>query len=160
MTAEQREVTPARGEQHNALAVFLGQWKAEGHAYGGSSQSVGDPKGAPQPWTSTHTGAWHTGAFFLVQDERAMVGGAPFDTLSVMGVDADTGRYFARSFENHGFYRHYDVRVNGRVWNLTGATERARIEFSEDGMTQTIIWEWRPTDRWLPLCDRVAHRHD
>jgi hypothetical protein len=46
------------------------------------------------------------------------------------------------------------------VWTFTGATERARIEFSPDGRTQTIVWEWRPKDRWMPLCDRVARRED
>jgi hypothetical protein len=41
-----------------------------------------------------------------------------------------------------------------------GETERARIEFSEDGRQQMITWEWRPRDQWLPLCDRVAVRQD
>jgi len=45
--------------------------------------------------------------------------------------------------------------VDGRVWTLTGETESARIEFSEDGNTQTITWEWLPKG---PLCDRVAKR--
>jgi len=149
-----------RGDQHDALAVFLGRWRAEGKSYGSPSQPDDDPKSAAEPWLSTHTGTWHTGEFFLVQDERAIIGANPFDTLSVMGVDAKTGRYFARSFENHGFYRHYDVAVDGRVWTLTGETERARTEFSADGRTQTISWEWRPQDRWLPLCDRRARRED
>lgn len=109
---------------------------------------------------STHVGKWHTGEFFLIQDERAMTGENPFDTLSIMGVDATTGRYFLRSFENHGFYRHYDVTLDGRVWTLTGEFERARVEFSADGNTQTITWEWRPKDTWLPLCDRVAVREE
>ena len=77
-----------------------------------------------------------------------------------MGVDTQTGRYFARSFENHGFYRRYDVAVDRQVWTLSGDFERARIEFSADGRTQTITWEWRPKGQWLPLCDRVAHRED
>jgi hypothetical protein len=160
MSAAEPEPAPTRGAAHDALAVFLGRWRAEGLAYGGPRQTPDDPKGAPVPWVSTHTGAWHTGAFFLLQDERATVGGAPFDTLSVLGVDPATGRHFARTFENHGFSRHYDVAVEGRVWTLTGARERARIEFGADGRTQTIMWEWRPGDRWLPLCDRVARRVD
>jgi hypothetical protein len=155
-----REIAPVLGDKHQALAVFLGQWRAEGESYGSSNQPPEDPKSAAEPWTSTHTGEWHTGAFFLIQDERAVVGGKPFDTLSVLGVDAKTGRYFARAFENHGFYRHYDVAVDSRVWTLTGETERARIQFGEDGKTQTITWEWRPKHRWLPLCDRVARRED
>ena len=87
-------------------------------------------------------------------------GGETFDTLSVMGVDPQTGNYFARSFENHGFYRHYDVSVDGKVWTFSGEHERARIEFSEDNRKQTIVWEWKPQDQWLPLCDRTATRID
>ena len=155
-----KEGAPKRGDQHAALAIFLGRWRAEGKSYGGPNQPDEDPKSTSELWVSTHTGIWHSGDFFLVQDERAMVGGKPFDTLSVMGVDANTGSYFARSFENHGFYRRYDASVSGRVWTFTGSMERARIEFSADWRTQTIAWEWRPKDRWLPLCDRVAGRED
>jgi len=37
--------------------------------------------------------------------------------------------------------------------------ERARIQFSEDGDRQTVLWEWRPfDDEWQPLCDRVNIR--
>jgi hypothetical protein len=160
VSASDDQGVPKRGTQHRALEAFLGRWRAEGQAYGSASQSADDPRGAPEPWVSTHTGKWHTGEFFLIQDERATVGGKPFDTLSVLGVDARTGRHFARSFENHGFYRHYDVTVDARVWTLAGDSERARIEFSADGRTQTITWEWRHADRWLPLCDRVAQRED
>jgi hypothetical protein len=160
MTASDHEAPPTRGVQHDLLAVFLGRWRATGQAYGSPKQPQDDPKSAPETWTSTHVGRWHTGEFFLIQDERAIVGSSPFDTLSIMGVDLATGRYFARSFENHGFYRRYDAAVDGRIWTLTGEWERARIEFSADGRTQTISWEWRPKGRWLPLCDRVATRED
>jgi hypothetical protein len=139
------------------LEVFLGDWKAEGQSYGGPDQDPEDPRGRPTPWTSTHNARWHTGRFFLIQDERAHVGG-PFDTLSVMGWDDAKGRYFARTFENHGFYRDYDVTAEGRVWTVSGETERARIEFSDDGKRQEITWEWRPEGLWLPLCDRIATR--
>lgn len=77
-----------------------------------------------------------------------------------MGVDAETGTYFARTFENHGFTRHYDVAKDGRTWTLKGDHERAVITFSEDAKTQVIVWEWKPGDRWLPLCDRTAVRLD
>ena len=114
MTTSDDEVSPIRGPQHEALAVFLGRWQAEGQSYGGPNQRAEAPKRAAEPWVSTHSGKWHTGEFFLIQDERALVGGKPFDTLSVMGIDAKTGHYFVRSVENHGFYRHYAVSVDGR----------------------------------------------
>src|SRR5687768_1631922 len=142
MTTSDNEAPPERGAKHEALACFLGRWRAEGRTYGISKHPDDDPRSAAVPWVSTHLGMWHTGEFFLIQDERAMTGGNPFDTLTIMGVDAKAGSYFARSFENHGFCRHYDVSVDGRTWKLDGEFERARIEFSADGRSQTIAWEW------------------
>jgi hypothetical protein len=55
------------------------------------------------------------------------------------------------------FFGSFNVRqVAGTVWVISGKTERARIEFTDDARRQTIAWEWRPQDAWLPLCDRVA----
>lgn len=153
------ESPPKRGPKHDALAIFLGEWTATGTSFGGTDQS-GDPRANGEPWTSTHRAFWHTGNFFLVQDERAVVGGKPFDTLAVMGVDPESGEYFSRGFENHGFYRDYRMTVDGKQWRIDGATERATITFSDDDRRQDIRWEWKPEDRWLPLCDRVAVRVD
>lgn len=160
MSENDSELMPERDARHEALSVFLGEWKAEGTSYGETEQPSDDPKRNGAAWTSTHTGRWHSGEFFLIQDEKARPGGEIFDTLSVMGVDPQTGKYFARSFENHGFYRHYEVTVNDKVWTFTGEHERARIEFSADNRKQMIVWEWKPKDKWLPLCDRTATRID
>ena len=84
---------PERSADHEALAAFLGRWKAEGTAYGAPDQSADDPKGNGAPWVSEHHGYWHTGEFFLVQDERARPGGKVFDTLSIMGVDPEYESY-------------------------------------------------------------------
>ena len=96
----------------------------------------------------------------MIQDERASPGGATFDTLSIMGPDESTGGYFVRSFENHGFYRQYNLSVDGDRWVLTGEHERATVIFSDNDRTQTISWEWKPDDTWLPLCNRIATRTD
>lgn len=161
MTTHDAEAPPTHGSQHDRLAVFLGDWKAEGRSYGGTDQSGDDPRSNGVTWESTHTGRWHTGEFFLVQDEKACLGGHDqFDTLSVLGVDPTSGRYFARTFENHGFYRHYELTVDGDRWTVIGEHERATITFGDDDRTQTIVWEWKPDDRWLPLCDRTATRTD
>jgi hypothetical protein len=160
MTKQKNEAPPIRGTGHIALSVFLGDWRAKGTSFGGTDQSQSEPRANGVPWVSTHSARWHTGEFFLIQDERARLDGKPFDTLSVLGVDDDTGVYFARSFENHGYYRRYGVSVHGRTWLIEGKTERARTVFSIDGNTQTIAWEWLRNDQWLPLCDRIATRVD
>lgn len=154
------EQPPSRTEAHDRLEVFLGDWRAEGESYGSPNQREDDPKSTPASWTSSHTGRWHTGQFFLIHDERATVAGQPFATLSILGVDPATQRYVMRSFENHGFARRYEVTNEGRIWTCTGELERCRIELSADGRTQTIVWEWNPSGSWLPLCDRTARRLD
>ena len=160
MTKKNATIIPKRGQKHEALTIFLGDWKAEGTSYGGTDQSGADPRANGVPWKSTHTGRWHTGKFFLIQDERADLDGAPFDTLSVMGVEEDENGYFARSFENHGFFRHYAVSVDGAKWTLTGDTERATTIFSNGNRKQVIVWEWKVDGKWLPLCERTAVRQD
>lgn len=152
------ESPPEHTGLHEALSVFLGDWEATGTSYGSPDQDPDDPKGKPEDWTSRHSAKWHTGEFFLIQDERTMVGGRQFDTISVIGVDPATGQYFAHGFENHGFERRYKMKSDGRVWTLTGEFERATITFSMDGRRQDIAWEWKPGGTWLPLCDRIATR--
>jgi hypothetical protein len=138
--------------------VFLGEWRAKGMSYGGTDQSGADPKANGVAWVSTHTAQWHTGGFFLIQDERAQIDGKAFDTLSVIGVSPGRDDYIVRTFENHGFYRHYPLSVDNRTWLLEGKTERAKTVFDADGRTQRITWEWLRAGKWLPLCDRVASR--
>ena len=133
------ETAPIRGSAHDALSVFLGEWRAEGMSFGGTDQSGADPKANGVSWVSTHTARWHSGEFFLFQDERAQIGTASLDTVSVMGVEVGGNDCFARTFENHGFYRHYALSVDGQAWMLEGKTERARIVFAGNGNTQTII---------------------
>ena len=155
MTAN--ESVPVRGSRHEVLAVFLGDWRAEGTSFGGTDQSGSDPRANGIPWVSTHSAHWHTGEFFLIQDERAQLAGKPFDTLNIFGAKVGGG-LFARTFDNNGFYRHYALSVKDRIWLLTGETERATTTFSADGNAQTIAWEWLRDGKWLPLCDRVASR--
>lgn len=140
---------------HERLAVFLGDWRAEGTSYGGEEQSAADPRGGATQWRSIHSARWHSGNYFIVQDERA---NGPFDTLSFMGWDPEAKLYFVRSIENHGFARNYTMTVVDRDWTLRGEHERATFTFSPSGGTQYVKWEWKPAAEWLPLCERTAHR--
>lgn len=155
-----RAAPPVRSSLHDALEMFVGDWRAEGQSYRSVHQSIADPKAIARPWRSTHSARWHSGRFFLVHDEKAHAGDDAIDTLTVMGVDATSGRLFALSFESQGDERRYEVNVDGRRWTFDGPTERALIDFSADARTQRIVWEWKPRDRWLPLCERTAVRVD
>ena len=152
--ARMKEAAPdapvTRTELHTALEVFVGRWRAEGWAYTGTGR---------ERWFSTIEVKWHTGEFFLIQDERQYSGeeaSGVFETHSVFGVEPGTNDYFVHNFENHGFFRLYKVKRDARIWTFDGQTERARYEFSEDGRKVTIAWELLKGGVWKPLCDRVA----
>lgn len=149
--------TAAANGPSEKLAVFLGDWHAQGSSYGGDAQTSDNPHAGETPWNSIHSARWYSGNYFIVQDERA---NGPFNTLSLLGWDAEAERYFARTIENHGFARDYTMTVVGHMWTLTGEHERATFRFSEDGCTQEVSWEWKPAEDWLPLCDRTAARVD
>lgn len=136
-------------DEHKALQVFIGDWIGEGTAYGADSQGG--------PWRSVTSAQWHSGEYFVVQDERA---NGPFDTRAFLGWDSDRGTFFSWSVENHGFCREYLLSNDGSVWTFTGDKERATVTFSDDGRTQTHHWEFRPEGEWITLCDRVETRVD
>ncbi len=151
---------PVRGARHEQLDVFVGRWYAEGQSFGGPQQDLENPRSNGEQWRSDEVVEWHAGQFFVVGLEDAKIKErATLVTRWILGFDAQTDELFSFSIEDHGFSRRYAVKVEGRMWTFTGATERASVEFSEDGTRQTVRWEWRPRgDRWLPLCDRVNVR--
>ena len=149
---------PRLGPEHERLGVFAGTWRAEGTSYG-ADQDPAAPRANGAAWTSEETVRFLDGGFFLISNERAMVGSDLLVTHAIIGWDKAGGHYVSHAAENHGHYRRYEIGVSGQVWTFGSGTERARIEFSEDGTCQTVFWEWRPNgDRWLPLCERVNRR--
>jgi hypothetical protein len=158
MTTSNYGPPPVRGQQHDLLSVFVGTWHAEGVSYG-EGQDRARPRAHGRPWKSDETTVWHPGGFFLVQHEHAQTGSGTLITHAIVGFDASAGHYVSHAVENHGHYRRYVIHVVDRVWTLTAELERARIEFSEDLRTQSVVWEWRPFgDEWLPLCERTNVR--
>lgn len=151
---------PRLGPEYERLGIFAGNWRAEGTSYG-ADQDPAAPRANGAAWSSEETVRLLDGGFFLILDERAMVGSDLLVTHAIIGWDKAAGQYVSHAAENHGHYRRYEIAVSGRTWTLDSGTERARIEFSEDGTYQTVFWEWRPKgDRWLPLCERVNRRID
>ena len=140
---------PVRGVEHDRLAEWVGEWRAQGTSFAAD--------GSATRWQSEESVEWLPGRFFLLQRWNEHGAKEPFIGTSVIGFDPPAG-YFIHSFENHGFYRRYDMTVEGSVWTISGATERARIEFTEGGKTQLIRWEFKPAETWQPLCERIALR--
>src|SRR3954469_24917702 len=93
-----------RTDAHSALGAFVGRWRAEGWSYTGTDPNAKDPKQPRERWFSTISAEWHTGEFFLIQNEREYSGEdstGVFETHSVFGVEPETGEWFVHTFENH-----------------------------------------------------------
>lgn len=58
-----------------------------------------------------------------------------------------------------GFHRAYDLDIKGETWNIQGETERATMEFDEDGSTYKEFWEIKSDVKWRPLCRRTGKKH-
>lgn len=158
MSAVKSTKIPLRGAPHAHLGIFVGKWRAEGESFA-VGQTKKTPRGSVQKWVSDETYDWLPGRFFVIQHWDAKTGATAFKGTAIMSYDAALGHYTTRSYENHGFIRDYVTKVDGDIWTFTGATERARVEFTDRGKTQKIAWEWRkPGEAWLPLCDRKAKR--
>ena len=153
-----KDLIPELGAPHERLGVFVGKWHAKGDSYA-AGQIKDNPRAVIEKWISDETFEWLPGKFFIMQRWDAKTGANEFNGIAIISFDAETGNYVTRSYENHGFIRDYVTRVDGDVWTFTGKSERARVEFSDGGATQSITWEWKPDGKtWLPLCDRTAKR--
>jgi hypothetical protein len=148
-----------RGPQHDALAVFLGEWRAEGVSYV-YDQDGPDAPGIGLPWVGEQISRWHAGDYFVIQDDRARVGGEVWDTLSVLGVHPEADAYIARAFGHRGALRNYVITRTDATWRFWGEDERASIVFSDGDAKQTIVWEHKRGGLWRPLHERVAVRVD
>jgi hypothetical protein len=143
---------PKRVAGHQALQVWLGRWRAEG--------TVFHADGSTSPWLSDESYEFLDGGFFVIQRWNEHGGDEPFVGVGVLSYDLASDEYAARSFENHGHYRHYEVWREDNVWTFSGELERARYEFAADGATCEVHWECRAIgqNEWRTLCVRTARR--
>ena len=123
---------PVRGPEYEKLNIWICKWRAEGTNYSAD--------GKQSSLVSEESVAWLPGEFFALQEWNEHGSKEPFIGAGVFGYDSNAKSYFVRSFENHGFYRHYELKPDGDVWTFDGPTERARVEFTDGGDTQIIHW--------------------
>lgn len=145
---------PPPSAGHEAMRIWLGNWRAEGTLHRSNASTA--------PWISEEEFELLPGGYFVLHRWHEHGGPAPFAGVGVLSYDESSRTYAWRTFENHGFYRHYMVTRDGCTWTFQGETERATYEFSEDGRSQIIHWDVRrdAEEGWSTLCDRMATRTD
>lgn len=141
------------------MELFAGKWNVKGKSYAeGSSNESLQVSSAQMEFIQT--GEWLSGGFFLVNRWNGHVGEWEFNGMEVIGYDAESGSYVSHFFDNAGNAPTYQVIVRDNIWTYRGKLQRATFEFSNDGNTMTVHWDWKKTGggNWLPLCDLTASK--
>ena len=132
--------------------VFIGTWNTRGEFY--------ETDDAPATTLSaTDTYRWLPGRHFIVHDVDARFGTDIARAMEVIGFDAGSKKYVARSYDDKGASETYEVSLNGRRWRITGKTTRFDGRFDSAGDRLTGLWELKkPRGRWQPWIELEVTR--
>lgn len=130
------------------LLVFLGSWKVEG---------VNFPLAPNSPEvrvTGTQKVKLMEGDKFLRTDWKYNFNENEHIGISILGTDNDSEKPRMHNFDNLGFYKKYRLKIDDRILNIIGNTERAILEFDLEGRSYEEKWEIKKNGKWQPLCER------
>ena len=139
-------MTGNRADALAGLDVFVGEWVMQARFPGDQSAPPEAAEGGP---TARSRFEWALGRQFLLQRTEIPVPEAP-DSLSIIGVDLETGAYTQHYYDSRGVVRLYAMRFADGVWTLTRESpdftpldfrQRFIGTFSEDGDTISGAWE-------------------
>ncbi len=139
-------VTGNRAEALARLDVFVGEWAVEARFPGDQPAPSDAPGDGPLARSRFE---WALDRKYLLQRTEIPVPEAP-DSLTIIGVDPQTGAYTQHYFDSRGVTRLYAMSLAGRVWTLTREApdfspldfrQRYTGTFSEDGNTIVGAWE-------------------
>jgi hypothetical protein len=152
-------MTVNRTDALERLDVLVGEWFL-------AARFPGDQPGASGPRAPTRF-EWTLDRQFLLQRTEAPVPQAP-SSLTVVGVDPETGAYTQHYYDSRGVARLYAMTLTAGVWTLTRESpdfspldfaQRFIGTFSQDGNTITGGWDKRADDGgWKRDFDLNYHR--
>jgi hypothetical protein len=139
-------MSESRADALARLDVFVGEWVLEVRFPGGQQPSATPAADAPvaRSWFE-----WALDRQYLLQRNEVPVPEAP-DSLMIVSVDPETGRYVQHYYDSRGTTRLYAMTLADGVWTLTRESpdfspldfrQRYIGTFSPDGNTITGAWE-------------------
>jgi hypothetical protein len=150
-------VAEQRSEALVRLDVFVGEWAVE------ASFPGRQPDEAPPARVRFE---WALDGQFLLQRTEVSLPEVP-DSLSIVGVDPETGGYTQHYFDSRGVARLYAMSLDGGVWTLTRESpdfsplhfrQRFVGTFGADGNTITGAWEQGADDAGWEHDFHLAYR--
>ena len=126
------------------LEVFIGTWNTTGEVL----ETEVNPRGT---LVATDTYRWLPGKHFIVHDVDARFDGTPARSMEVMGFDALTKKFFARSYDDQGSTEAFAIALDRRRWTIEGRTVRFNGSFDLQKKRLTGLWERKVGKaRWQP----------
>lgn len=140
-------------ENLKPLMVFVGNWKVEGvnFAFAPNSPDV--------KVLGTQKVQLMEGGKFLKSDWKYDSKGDEHVGISIVGTDNDSKNPKMHNFDNIGFYRMYELKIEDTIWEIIGKTERATIIFDTKEASYNEKWEIKEDGKWKPLCERKAIKY-
>jgi hypothetical protein len=126
------------------LEFLVGTWNTTGAVL----ETDANPAGT---LVATDTYRWLPGKHFIVHDVDARFDGTPTRSMEVIGFDASTKQFVARSYDDQGSTEEFAVVLERRRWSITGKTVRFNGSFDSRKSRLTGLWELRVAKgRWQP----------
>lgn len=153
---DSEELVPEKrgpGTEVALLAPIIGRWQVVGE---NAPTAPSAPASAVEGEESYE---WMDGDFFILGRWSRTFDNGHHSGVSVLGYEPERGAVMIHNFDNLGYARDYQVAIDGKVWTLTGAHERATYSFAADGESFDARWEIA-SDRngWQPLCTLRGRR--
>jgi hypothetical protein len=141
-----KAITGHASEALARLDVFVGEWVVEARFPGDQPVPAGTGTEGPQVRSRFE---WALDRQFLLQRTEIPIPEVP-DSLTIVGVDLQSGEYTQHYFDSRGVARLYAMTLAAGVWTLTRESpdftplhfsQRFTGTFSEDGNTIAGAWE-------------------
>ena len=138
-------------EKHARLNLLAGVWKTE-------IVMLDEKAVEGERFEATDTYRWMPGGYFLLHDVDAVMMGEPVKSLEVIGVDASSGGYITRNYDNKGVVSDYKATLEDRIWKIQGEEERFKGIVDADGRKLTGRWERLEKSAWIPWMKVVLRK--
>jgi hypothetical protein len=144
-------IVPTR--EHSLLAAFIGKWAIEGQNLAKA------PVAASSEVQGIETYESLPGGFFVDYRWERHFATATHKGLGMISHDETNHTFSCTYYDNMGYKKTYEIVCYDKEWNFIGDTERALIQFDEEGNSFTENWEILDDQkRWQPLCSLKAKR--
>jgi hypothetical protein len=136
-----------QSERMAPLEALIGKWTT-------TITMLGTDGGVGEVSEATDTYSWSANGMFVQHDVDATMDGERALSFEIIAADPDGDGFVTRSYDPDGTFSDFTAALDGRNWSITGAVQRFRGAFSEDGQTLSGRWEQNDgSGNWAPLMD-------